>query len=81
MLLRFSAIRALAVLTVFSIISYAILLRWHVPASPSYDTYDNINSSPSSSISKNEQPSVHSSSLKNTPIYDELVELQLRPIR
>jgi hypothetical protein len=79
MLLRFSAIRALAVLTIFTIISYAILLRWHVPASPSYDTYENRNSS--SSISKNEQPSVHSSFLKNTPIYDELVELQLRPIR
>jgi len=77
MLLRFSAIRALGVLTIFTIITYAILLRWHVPASPSYDTYDKI----TSSISKNEPSSVHSPSLKNTPIYDELVELQLRPIR
>jgi hypothetical protein len=79
MLLRISAIRALAVLTVFTIITYGILLRWHLQASSSYGTYDKITSS--SSVSKNEQSSVHSLSLKNTPIYDELVELQLRPIR
>ena len=79
MLLRVSTVRGLIVMTVVTMVTYTIVLRWLYPSSSSDDQNDTISSS-SVTYEKKQSQSVPSI-LTHSPMHDELVGLQFRPLR
>jgi hypothetical protein len=80
-----STIRGFIMVVAVTMVTYMIIFRWLYPTSPS----DHMNNKIASSSSSSSSPSLpekyraqlYSPSLTNSSMFDELFELQFRPLR
>jgi hypothetical protein len=78
MLFRMSTIRGFIMVVAVTMVTYMIIFRWLYPTSPS----DHMNNKiASSSLPEKYRAQLYSPSLTNSSMFDELFELQFRPLR
>lgn len=78
MFFRASNIRGLIILIIINILIYVILLRWFSSTNSFMNTDDEIFCPSSSSTAERGQSSLAPSIFKNSPMHDELVQLQFQ---